>query len=246
MKTLLVTGASRGVGFEICKQAAVEGHKVITLSRNITPLKGMQNIHPFAVDLSIESALVDFVEEIKTSFRSIDVLINNAGGAPLINSLDASMNFNNAIIDLNLNSSFAVSYYVAKKMIKKSSGCVITNISSVTATRPTPGSAAYGAAKGGLVNLTKTLAVEWAPRIRVNSIITGYIETENSLVHYGSKKDMKPVAKTIPMQRMGTPEDIANACLFLSSVNSSWITGTAIEVHGGGESPTYLDLAKPK
>ena len=81
------------------------------------------------------------------------------------------MNFNNAIIDLNLNSSFAVSYYVQKND-KKSSGCVITNISSVTATRPTPGSAAYGAAKGGLVNLTKTLAVEWAPRIRVNSIIT--------------------------------------------------------------------------
>ena len=91
------------------------------------------------------------------------------------------MNFNNAIIDLNLNSSFAVSYYVAKKMIKNYLD-VLSQIFQVLQLQDQLGSAAYGAAKGGLVNLTKTLAVEWAPRIRVNSIITGYIETENSLV----------------------------------------------------------------
>ena len=248
-KTVVITGGTKGIGLGITKAYLSLSAKVIILARNkpkkLIQVKGNKALF-YQCNVRDNANVEEVINEVFEANKCIDVLINNAGGAPLINSLDASMNFNNAIIDLNLNSSFAVSYYVAKKMIKKSSGCVITNISSVTATRPTPGSAAYGAAKGGLVNLTKTLAVEWAPRIRVNSIITGYIETENSLLHYGSKKDMKAVAKTIPMKRMGTPEDIANACIFLSSANSSWITGTAIEVHGGGESPTYLNSAKPK
>ena len=79
MKTFLVTGASRGVGFEICKQAVANGHRAIALSRNISPLKGIPDVHPFSVDLSLESEVVDFVKEISSSFKSIDVLINNAG-----------------------------------------------------------------------------------------------------------------------------------------------------------------------
>ena len=76
MKTLLVTGASRGAGFAICKKATANGHRAIALSRNISPLKGIPNIHPFSVDLSLESEVVDFVKEISTSFKSIDVLLN--------------------------------------------------------------------------------------------------------------------------------------------------------------------------
>ena len=79
MKTFLVTGASRGVGFEICKQAAANGHRAIALSRNISPLKGIPDVYPFSVDLSLESEVVDFVKEISSSFKIIDVLINNAG-----------------------------------------------------------------------------------------------------------------------------------------------------------------------
>ena len=88
--------------------------------------------------------------------------------------------------------------------------------------------------------------VEWAPKIKVNSIIVGYIETENSILHYGSKKEINKIAKTIPMKRMGKHENLANACLFFSSQLADWITGSALEVHGGGEKPTYLDVAKPK
>jgi NAD(P)-dependent dehydrogenase (short-subunit alcohol dehydrogenase family) len=139
-----------------------------------------------------------------------------------------------------------LSQKIAKKMIKQKTVSNIINISSVTATRPTPGSAAYGAAKGALVNLTKTLAVEWAPKIKVNSIIVGYIETENSILHYGSKSEINKVAKTIPLKRMGQPQDVANACVFFASDLAEWVTGSALEVHGGGESPAYLDVAKPK
>ena len=131
-------------------------------------------------------------------------------------------------------------------MMKQKTTSNIINISSVVASRPTPGSAAYGAAKGGLVNLTKTLAIEWAPKIKVNSIIVGYIETENSLLHYGSKREINKVAKTIAMKKMGKPLDVANACVFFASDLAEWITGSSLEVHGGGESPSYLDASNPK
>ena len=248
-KSIVVTGGTRGIGVEITKTFLRHDAVVFILARQkpkkLIQAKGNKAIF-VECDIRDINSIDAAVKKIKSNTKSIDALINNAGGAPLVNSLSVSNRFHEAIIDLNLTAPLNVSQRFAKIMIKQKSVSNIINISSVTANRPTPGSAAYGAAKGGLVNLTKTLAVEWAPRIRVNSIITGYIETENSLLHYGSKKDMKAVAKTIPMQRMGTPEDIANACIFLSSANSSWITGTAIEVHGGGESPAYLNSAKPK
>lgn len=185
------------------------------------------------------------MQKIKEASKSIDVLINNAGGAPMADALKASNKFHDAIIDLNLSAPLNVSQRFAKIMMKQKYTSNIINISSVTATRPTPGSAAYGAAKGGLVNLTKTLAIEWAPKIKVNSIIVGYIETENSKLHYGSKKEINKVAKTIPMKRMGKPTDVANACIFFSSDLADWVTGAALEVHGGGEKPSYLNVVQP-
>ena len=161
-KTVVITGGTKGIGLGITKAYLSLSANVIILARNKPKkqiqVKGNKALF-YQCNVRDNPNVEEVINEVFKANKCIDVLINNAGGAPLISSLDASMNFNNAIIDLNLNSSFAVSYYVAKKMIKKLSGCVITNISSVTATRPTPGSAAYGAAKGGLVNLTKTLAV---------------------------------------------------------------------------------------
>ena len=248
-KSVVVTGGTKGIGAEIAKTFLKHEANVIVLARQkpnrVIKAKGnkakflecdIRNIH------SLDSA----VKLIKNEYKSVDVLINNAGGAPMADALKTSNKFHEAIIDLNLSAPLNVSQRFAKIMMRQKTVSNIINISSVTATRPTPGSAAYGAAKGGLINLTKTLAVEWAPKIKVNSIIVGYIETENSMLHYGSKKELNKVAKTIPMKRMGKPEDIANACIFFSSNLADWITGAALEVHGGGEKPTYLDVAKPK
>tara|TARA_B100001059_G_scaffold170010_1_gene169932 strand:- start:19160 stop:19834 length:675 start_codon:yes stop_codon:yes gene_type:complete len=179
MKTLLVTGASRGVGFEICKQAAVEGHKVITLSRNITPLKGMQNIHPFAVDLSIESALVDFVEEIKTSFRSIDVLINNAGS--LINKpfLEISSSEFEEVYKVNV---FAVATLtrLLLPMINTDGHVLnITSIGGVQGSAKFPGLSAYSSSKGALIILTELLAEEFKESgPSFNALALGAVQTE--------------------------------------------------------------------
>ena len=248
-KTVVITGGSKGIGLEITKTFLKHQANVIVLARN-KPKRKIQSKgnagYFIECDIWNTESIDSAIKDIASKYKSIDVLINNAGGAPMADSLTASPKFHEAIIDLNLTAPLNLSQKIAKKMIKQKTVSNIINISSVTATRPTPGSAAYGAAKGALVNLTKTLAVEWAPKIKVNSIIVGYIETENSILHYGSKSEIKKVAKTIPLKRMGQPQDVANACVFFASDLAEWVTGSALEVHGGGESPAYLDVAKPK
>ena len=248
-KTVVITGGSKGIGLEITKTFLKHQANVIVLARN-KPKRKIQSKgnagYFIECDIRNTDSIDSAIKDIASKYKSIDVLINNAGGAPMADSLTASPKFHEAIIDLNLTAPLNLSQKIAKKMIKQKTVSNIINISSVTATRPTPGSAAYGAAKGALVNLTKTLAVEWAPKIKVNSIIVGYIETENSILHYGSKSEIKKVAKTIPLKRMGQPQDVANACVFFASNLAEWVTGSALEVHGGGESPAYLDVAKPK
>lgn len=125
-------------------------------------------------------------------------------------------------------------------MQKQDEGGAIVNIASVSAVRPSPGTAAYGAAKAGLVNLATSLAVEWAPKVRINSIIAGLIRTEQAHLHYGDEEGIAAVGRTIPLGRMAVPEDIGNACLFLGGPLSSYVSGTTVTVHGGGEAPAFL------
>jgi len=110
----------------------------------------------------------------------------------------------------------------------------------VSVIRPSPGAAVYGGSKAGLSNLTESLAIEWAPKVRVNCILSGLIETEDSIMHYGSKESINNIANNIPLKRMGLPKDIGNSCLFLSSSLAEYISGSSLLVHGGGERPAYL------
>ena len=112
-------------------------------------------------------------------------------------------------------------------------GGSIVNISSVSGVRPSPGTAAYGAAKAGLINLTQTLAVEWAPKVRVNALSAGMVATEAADEYYGGAAGMARVAATIPLGRFGTPEDMAGICLFLASPLAAYVTGANLVAHGG-------------
>jgi NAD(P)-dependent dehydrogenase (short-subunit alcohol dehydrogenase family) len=113
-------------------------------------------------------------------------------------------------------------------------------IGSVSGTRPSPGSAAYGAAKAGLHNLATSLAVEWAPKVRVNCVLPSLVMTESAAVHYGADAGLAAVAGTVPLQRIATPQDVAGACLFLASPDTSYVSGAALLLHGGGERPAFL------
>jgi NAD(P)-dependent dehydrogenase (short-subunit alcohol dehydrogenase family) len=128
-------------------------------------------------------------------------------------------------------------------MQTQDSGGVIINIASVSAVRPSPGTAAYGAAKAGLISLSSSLAVEWAPKVRTNTIIAGMIRTEQAHLHYGDDAGIAAINNTIPLGRMAVPEDIGDACLFLACDLASYISGSTLTLHGGGEKPAFLDAA---
>ena len=179
MKTLVVTGASRGVGFEICQQAAANGHTVIALSRNILPLKGIPNIHPFSVDLSNELEVVDFVKEISSSFKIIDVLINNAGS--LINKpfLKISSSDFEAVFKVNVFAVATLTRLMLPMMNAKGHVLNITSMGGVQGSAKFPGLSAYSSSKGALVILTELLAEEFKDSgPSFNALALGAVQTE--------------------------------------------------------------------
>ncbi len=144
------------------------------------------------------------------------------------------------IVALNLLAPFTVAQAANTVMQQQSDGGAIVNIGSVSAHDPQPGTAAYSAAKAGLLVLTKALALEWAPKARINHITTGLIRTESAASVYGDDGGAA-VTRTLPMGRMAVPSDIADACLFLASAQASYVNGADLAVHGGGEYPArYL------
>jgi len=240
-KTIIVTGGGRGIGWGISEGFAVLGANIIICGRR-EPETLPPNSYFIPLDIREPEAAKTLVSFALEKTGQIDCLINNAGGGPPVASKEASPNLTQKVVALNLLAPINLSQaaYVA---LKKSRGSII-NISSVSATRSSPGSVAYGAAKAGLLNVTTSLAMEWAPDIRVNAIIAGLVKTEASADHYGGDKGMAHLANNLPMKRMGLPEDIAKACRFLADAENSYVSGACLEVFGGGEPPSFLKYAE--
>jgi NAD(P)-dependent dehydrogenase (short-subunit alcohol dehydrogenase family) len=177
-------------------------------------------------------------------FGRLDVLVNNAGGSPFADAATASSRFSSAIVALNLLAPLYLAQRANAVMQEQETGGVIVNVASVSGTRPSPGTAAYGAAKAGLLNLTQSLAVEWAPKVRVNAVTPGLVRTEESHLHYGDAAGLAAVSATVPLGFMAEPRDVAEACFFLASPASRYVTGANLLVHGGGERPAFLAAAK--
>ncbi len=243
-KVILVTGGGRGVGRGIANAFLAAGAEVVVCGRKppvTLPEVAGRSAAFLAADVR-ESEQVDrLIGEVVLRHGHLDVLVNNAGGSPAADSATASPRFSAAIIQLNL---VAPLWLAQRARAAMTGGGCILNIASVSGTRPSPGTAAYGAAKAGLINLTQTLAVEWAPDVRVNAIVAGPLQTELAHLHYGSEAGVAAVAATIPMRRLGLPDDIGDACVFLASERARWITGAALVIHGGGERPAFRDAAK--
>jgi NAD(P)-dependent dehydrogenase (short-subunit alcohol dehydrogenase family) len=196
-------------------------------------------------DVREAEAVTTLVDTIVERHGRLDVVVNNAGGAPPADTATASARFAERIIALNLLAPLLVAQAANRVMQAQPEGGAIVNIASLSGIRPSPLSAAYGAAKAGLLNLTQTLAVEWAPAVRVNAVIAGLIATEQADLYYGDEAAQARVAATVPAGRLGTGDDVAGACLFLSSPAASFVTGAALAVHGGNERPAYLSAFDP-
>jgi NAD(P)-dependent dehydrogenase (short-subunit alcohol dehydrogenase family) len=144
------------------------------------------------------------------------------------------------VIRLNLLAPLLFAQRANALMQGQAEGGSIVFITSVSALRPSPGTAAYGAAKAGLLSLAQSLAVEWAPKVRVNAVAAGMVRTELSHLHYGDEAALARVAATVPLGRLASPRDVGDACLFLASPLASYVSGASLLVHGGGERPAFL------
>ena len=236
-RVVLVTGGVRGVGAGISAVFADQGATVVTCARR--PVEGSPyEFH--SCDVRDDDSVKALIDAIVDGHGRLDVVVNNAGGSPYVLAADASAKFNTKIVELNLLGPLSVSQHANAVMQKQEHGGTIVNVSSVSGGRPTPGTAAYGAAKAGVDNLTKTLAVEWAPKVRVNSVVVGMVETEQSELFYGDADSIAAISRNVPLGRLAKPADVGWATAFLASDVASYISGASIEVHGGGEPPHYL------
>jgi NAD(P)-dependent dehydrogenase (short-subunit alcohol dehydrogenase family) len=236
-RVVLVTGGVRGVGAGISAVFAAQGAKVVTCARRA--VEGIPyEFHP--CDIRDDDSVKSLIDAIVGTHGRLDVVINNAGGSPYVPAAEASAKFSRKIVELNLLGTLSVSTHANAVMQDQESGGAIVNISSVSARRPTPGTAAYGAAKAGVENMTTTLAVEWAPKVRVNSVVVGMVETEQAELFYGDADSIAAISRNVPLGRLAKPDDIGWATAFLASDAASYISGASLEVHGGGEPPHYL------
>lgn len=245
-KVVIVTGGTKGAGRGIALCFLEAGADVVVCSRREPeelPSAGGKTAVFVACDVGEIEQIDAVVTTTVEKFGRLDVLVNNAGGAPFADAATASPRFSQKIIGLNLIAPLNFAQRANKQMQTQAEGGIIVNIASVSGQRPSPGTAAYGAAKAGLLNLTTSLAVEWAPKVRLNSVTAGMIRTEQAHLHYGDEAGIAKVAATVPLGRLATPEDVGNLCLFLASSLSSYVSGAGILLHGGGEKPAFLDAA---
>ncbi|MDG2046266.1 MAG: SDR family oxidoreductase [Halioglobus sp.] len=243
---VIVTGGGKGVGRGITECFLKAGANVVICGRTepeSLPAHNGRTALFTACDVRDYEQIESCVDLALQQFGRVDVLVNNAGGAPYAEAATASPRFSESIIRLNLIAPLNFSQVANRVMQQQEAGGCIINIASVSTIRPSPGTAAYGAAKAGLVNLGASLAIEWAPKVRVNALVVGLTKTEQAHLHYGDEDGIAAVGATIPLERMAVPEDVGNACLFLASPLASYVSGTNFAVHGGGEKPAFLEAA---
>ncbi len=242
-KAVIVTGGGRGVGRGISERFLEAGADVVICHRkapDTLPQAGTREAFFVEADVRDVEQIERVVAATTGRFGRLDVLVNNAGGSPATEAATASPRFSEKIVQLNLVAPLHFAQTANAVMQAQEDGGSIVNIASVSATRASPGTAAYGAAKAGLLSLTQTLAVEWAPRVRVNAITAGMIKTELAHLHYGDDDAQARIAATVPLGRLGEPRDVGDVCLFLASPLARYVSGASVLLHGGGERPAFL------
>ncbi len=240
-RVALVTGGSQGIGAGIAQVLVAAGAHVVTCARSAvdSPAPGTTHVQ---CDVRDPDAVAAMVTELVREHGRLDVLVNNAGGSPYALAADASPRFLDKVLGLNLTAPLLVAQAANAVMQQQETGGAIVNISSVSGLRPSPGTAAYGAAKAGVDSLTRSLAVEWGPKVRVNTVDVGLCRTEQTSDHYGGDDTVAAIEATIPLGRMADPTEVGNVVCFLASDLASYVSGACVECHGGGEPPVFLHV----
>ena len=239
-KTAIITGASRGIGKGIAKEFALNGANVaFTFSKSVELAKEFEkeltSLGVKAVAYQSDAAnyndSIELVEKIIKYFDSIDILVNNAGITRDNLLMRMQEEDFNQVIKVNLNSVFNMTKAVQKIMLKQRSGSII-NMSSVVGVKGNAGQSNYAASKAGIIGFSKSIALELGSRnIRCNVIAPGFIETE--MTKKLDEKIIENWRNSIPLKRGGTPADVANACIWLASDMSSYVTGQVLNIDGG-------------
>lgn len=242
-KVAVVTGGATGIGRGIAEGLAEAGANIVIGSRRlekcaeacgqIGELTGVQTL-AFSCDLSDHKSVVKFVDEIIAGFGHIDILVNNAGTIeekPILETRDEDWDL---MLDTNLKGVFMLSKAVVRYMIDRCKGGNIINVASTAGVVAWPKMSAYCASKGGCIQLTKVMALEWAKHdIRANVILPGYFLTPISEQFVNSEKGQEVIARDIPLKRVARSDEIKGLAVLLASEGSSFITGAAFTIDGG-------------
>lgn len=237
-KVAIVTGASRGIGLGIAQRLVDEGAKVCLTARKpealeeaVRSLGGPEHAIAVAGKADDPEHREDAVRRTIETFGSLDLLVNNAGINPVLSSLvDLDLGAARKIVEVNALGALAWVQSAHRAWMGEHGGSVV-NISSVSGVKPAPGIAMYGASKAMLISLTESLAVELGPTVRINAVAPAVVKTQFAGPLYEGRED--EVAAAYPLKRLGLPEDVAGAVVFLLSDEASWVTGQTLTLDGG-------------
>ena len=251
-KVALVTGSGQGIGRACALAFAEAGADVVVSARTAADVEAVaaevealgRRALAVPTDVMDDAALEDLVARAATELGRLDVAVNNAGGTPPRAAMDTSAGFMERAFRFNAVQPFLLAKAAARAMVDTAGEGAILNISSRSSQQVVPGFTAYGTAKAALNKITTSLAVEWAPRVRVNALSVGAVATR-ALDVVLQDDDMRTALEAgTPMGRAGDPTDIAAAALWLCSPAGAWVTGKVVEVDGGAET-TVLSLPTP-
>jgi len=245
-KVAIVTGAGRGIGAGIALAFAEAGADVAVASRTQKEIDEVaaqiralgRRAISVPCDVMQRAELESLVERTQKELGGVDLVVNNAGGAPWKPFLQTSERVFEEAYRFNVTSAFLLSRFAVPRLLERGGGAIV-NVSSAMGRVTDRGFSAYGAAKAGLSHLTRLLATELAPRVRVNALAVGAVET-SALAPFLAAEGMREKMESLtPLRRIGQPEDIGAAAVWLASPAGAWVTGKVIEVDGGQETTNF-------
>ena len=236
-RRLVISGASSGIGLETARMLASKGAEVCLTARRADPLAAAakeigDGAWAWPCDVADPESVVALAAEAKTRWGAVDGLVNNAGVAPMARLDETPNDVWDETFAINVRGPFLLCRELGP-MLKEGMSPAVVNVSSTLAERAIQGMAAYNASKAALNQLTRSLALEWAPQVRVNAVMPAVVETPIHATRGMSSEQVEAMGEMHPMGRVGQPEDVAAMISFLLSDASSWMTGTVIPVDGG-------------